>query len=169
VAAPADAFSPEWIGTGGRAHVTRYAPDPARAVGLVRAAGGVTVLAHPRGQSRGWAVPDEVIAGLAAAGLAGLEVSHPQHDPAQRAALAVLAADLGLVASAGSDDHGALTGFRIGTETAGRAVYEQLTGAATGARPVTGGRPSTPTADRSGADAGTDRPGERPGEHLDRR
>ena len=143
VAAPADAFSPEWIGTGGRAHVTRYAPDPVRAVGLVRAAGGVTVLAHPRGQSRGWAVPDEVIAGLAAAGLAGLEVSHPLQDPATRAALAALAADLGLVASAGSDDHGALTGYRIGTETAGQAVYEQLTGAATGARPVTGGSPVT--------------------------
>ena len=28
----ADAFTPEWIGPGGRAHVVRYALDPARAV-----------------------------------------------------------------------------------------------------------------------------------------
>src|SRR5215831_16286088 len=45
---PADAFTKEWIGDGGRAHVGRYAPDPARAIALLRAAGGVPVLAHPR-------------------------------------------------------------------------------------------------------------------------
>ena len=28
---PGDAFSPDWIGAGGRAYVTRYALDPARA------------------------------------------------------------------------------------------------------------------------------------------
>ncbi len=143
VAGPADAFSPEWIGTGGRAHVTRYAPDPARAIALVRAAGGVTVLAHPRGPARGWLIPDGTIAGLAAAGLTGIEVSHPQHDGPQREHLAGLAAELGLVASGGSDDHGALTGYRIGCETAGQNAYERLTAQATGARPVTaagGGR-----------------------------
>ena len=46
---PADAFSPDWIGPGGRAYVCRYALDPVRAIALIRAAGGVAVLAHPRG------------------------------------------------------------------------------------------------------------------------
>jgi hypothetical protein len=46
-----------WIGAGGRAYVSRYALDPARAVGLVRATGGAVVLAHPGAISRGMADP----------------------------------------------------------------------------------------------------------------
>lgn len=138
VASPADAFTPQWIGAGGRAHVSRYALDPARAIALVRAAGGVTVLAHPRGQGRGWQIPAEVLAELAAAGLTGVEVDHPQQDAAQRARLQAVAAALGLIPSGGSDDHGELTGFRIGTEIAPPGSYEALTEQATGARPVAG-------------------------------
>jgi predicted metal-dependent phosphoesterase TrpH len=133
----ADAFSPDWIGAGGRAHAARYALDPARAVRLVTSAGGVTVLAHPRGSGRGWRTPDEVIAELADAGLTGIEVHHPQHDERERARLTELAARLRLVASGGSDDHGALTGFRIGAETAPGDAYRQLVERASGAVPVT--------------------------------
>jgi predicted metal-dependent phosphoesterase TrpH len=136
VAPPADAFSPEWIGPGGPAYVARYALDPVRAVRLIRAAGGVTVLAHARGRGRGWAIPDEVIAELAAAGLTGLEINHPQHDAASRAELSALAAGLGLIPSGGSDDHGELTGFRIGTETAPAGSYQRLIEQATGAEPL---------------------------------
>ena len=81
IADPADAFTAEWIGDGGRAFVDRYAPGLARAVGLVRAAGGVPVLAHPR--SPGYEIPNAVIAELAGAGLAGIEVFHPDHDAAR--------------------------------------------------------------------------------------
>jgi 3',5'-nucleoside bisphosphate phosphatase len=133
----ADAFTPEWIGPGGRAHVVRYALDPARAVRLVRAAGGVSVLAHPRGSARGWRTPDEVIEELASAGLTGIEVYHPQHDERERAALSELADRLELVATGGSDDHGALTEYRIGTEVAPDGAYERLIEQATGAVPVT--------------------------------
>jgi predicted metal-dependent phosphoesterase TrpH len=136
VAAPADAFSPEWIGPGGPAYVSRYALDPVRAVTLVRAAGGVTVLAHARGYDRGWQIPDDVIAELAAAGLTGLEINHPQHDEAAREQLRALAAALGLVPSGGSDDHGELTGFRLGTETAPAGSYQRLIEQATGAAPI---------------------------------
>jgi len=131
-----DAFSPDWIGPGGRAHVARYALDPARAVRLVRAAGGVSVLAHPRGSARGWRTPDEVIEELADSGLTGLEVHHPQHDDREREALTQLARRLGLVISGGSDDHGELTGYRIGTEIAPGGEYERLIEQATGAVPV---------------------------------
>jgi hypothetical protein len=126
VATPAGAFTPDWIGDGGRAYARKYAPDPARAIALVRAAGGVTVLAHPR--SPGYEVPDEVVAGLAAAGLAGLEVAHPDHDPSQRARLTALASELGLVATGGSDDHGDLTGYQIGRETTSAEAFERLLG-----------------------------------------
>ena len=48
IASPREAFTRDWIADGGRAYVGRYALDPARAIGLVRAAGGVAALAHPR-------------------------------------------------------------------------------------------------------------------------
>jgi hypothetical protein len=114
VATPADAFTADWIADGGRAFVDRYAPDLARAVGLVAAAGGVSVLAHPR--SPGYEIPDEVIAELAAAGLCGIEVFHFDHDQQQRLRLAELARSLNLIMTGGSDDHGS---FQPGGQTPG--------------------------------------------------
>jgi 3',5'-nucleoside bisphosphate phosphatase len=135
VATPADAFTAEWIADGGRAHVDRYAPDAARGIALVRAAGGVPVLAHPR--SPGYEIADEVVAGLAAAGLAGLEVFHPDHDHSERTRLTQLANSLGLVMTGGSDDHGAFNDSGLGSETTPPEQYERLLALATGARPVT--------------------------------
>ena len=126
IAEPAQAFTPEWIGDGGRAYVSRYALDPVRAIGLVSAAGGVAVLAHPGAVSRGWKIPDEAIAALAAAGLAGLEIFHPDHDAEERSRLGDLATVLDLVPSGGSDDHGSLTGHRIGAETCPPQSFERL-------------------------------------------
>jgi len=125
IAEPAQAFTREWIGAGGRAYVGRYALDPVRAIALVRAAGGVTVLAHPRA-GRDWVVSDEQIAALAAAGLAGVEVFHPDQPEAERAGLLGLIRDLGLVATGGSDDHGLLTDHRIGCETTAADAYDTL-------------------------------------------
>jgi predicted metal-dependent phosphoesterase TrpH len=135
VATPADAFTAEWIADGGRAHVGRYAPDPARAIALVRGAGGVPVLAHPR--SPGYEIDDEVIAGLASAGLAGLEVFHPDHDHSERTRLTLLATELNLVMTGGSDDHGAFNESGLGSETTPPDQYERLVAEATGASPVT--------------------------------
>jgi 3',5'-nucleoside bisphosphate phosphatase len=135
VATPADAFTADWIADGGRAHAGRYAPDAARAIALVLAAGGVPVLAHPR--SPGYEIADEVVAGLAAAGLAGLEVFHPDHDRSERARLTRLATGLDLVMTGGSDDHGAFNDSGLGSETTPPEQYERLLALATGARPVT--------------------------------
>jgi len=123
---PEQAFTADWLGEGGRAYVTRYAPDPARAIALIRAAGGVAVLAHPGTRDRDAWIADEVIAGLAKAGLAGVEVAHPDHNPAERNRLAGLAHDLGLIRSGGSDDHGSLSGHRLGRETTEPAEFERL-------------------------------------------
>jgi len=135
---PASAFTKEWIGMGGRAYVGRYALDPARAIALVAAAGGVSVLAHPRSGRDSWMVPDDVLAQWAGCGLTGVEVSHPEQESAERLRLQAVAGELGLVASGGSDDHGTLTGHRIGCETASPQAYEQLVERATGAAPVRG-------------------------------
>jgi len=125
VASPREAFTRDWIANGGRAYVGRYALAPVRAIGLVRDAGGVAVLAHPRA-GRDSLVSDEQIAGLAAAGLAGVEVFHPDQSDTERAGLLALARDLGLVATGGSDDHGTLTGHRIGCETTDAGAYQAL-------------------------------------------
>jgi 3',5'-nucleoside bisphosphate phosphatase len=123
---PAQAFTPEWIGAGGRAYVSRYALDPVWAIGLIADAGGAAVLAHPGAVSRGWKIPEKTISRLAGAGLAGLEVWHPDHDQDERSRLAALAARLDLVPTGGSDDHGSLTGHRLGQETCPPESYERL-------------------------------------------
>jgi len=125
IASPREAFTRDWIADGGRAYVGRYALDPVRAIDLVRAAGGVTVLAHPRAGRDTW-VTNEQITGLAAVGLAGLEVFHPDQSEAERARLIALAHDLALVPTGGSDDHGSLTGYRLGGETTSGEAYQDL-------------------------------------------
>ena len=138
IESPDEAFSPEWIGPGGRAHVRRYALDPAEAGGLVHAAGGAAVLAHPFAATRGWRVPESLIADLATAGLDGVEVAHPDHGACEREQLAAVARELGLLATGGSDDHGELTGHRIGSEWTGQADLAALVGRATGTSVITG-------------------------------
>jgi 3',5'-nucleoside bisphosphate phosphatase len=124
IATPADAFTSDWIGEGGRAYAGHYAPDPERAIALVRAAGGVPVLAHPR--SPGYEIDDEVITRLAAVGLAGIEVFHPDHDVSERVRLTALASRLDLLMTGGSDDHGSFNGSGLGAGTTPLDQYERL-------------------------------------------
>ncbi|MEV5568639.1 PHP domain-containing protein [Spirillospora sp. NPDC052269] len=131
---PEDAFTDEWIGGDGRAYVSRYGLDPVRAIRLVRDAGGVSVLAHPRVRRGGEVFDDAVIRRLAEAGLSGVEIDHPGHEPDDRDALRVLAAELGLVGTGASDDHGELSGDRIGCETTDPEAFRRLVARAGGAR-----------------------------------
>lgn len=106
--------------------VPHRAVDPARAVQLVRAAGGVTVLAHPGASGRGHVVPDALVAELGEAGLFGLEADHPDHDQTARRRLRGLAADLGLRVTGSSDYHGAGKVNRLGQDTTSQEVLEEL-------------------------------------------
>lgn len=117
-------------------YVRHYAPGAADAVRLVRAAGGVPVMAHPRAGRRGRVVSDDVIAALADAGLVGLEVDHRDHLPAEKDALRGLARDLGLLVTGASDYHGTGKLNAIGEHTTDPAVLEAIEGLGTGAQVV---------------------------------
>ncbi|MEU4997259.1 PHP domain-containing protein [Streptomyces sp. NPDC021622] len=139
-----DAFTPDWLADGGRAYAEKHELDPFDAIRLVKAAGGVTVFAHPAAVKRGQVVPEAAIAELAAAGLDGVEADHMDHDPATRARLHGLAADLGLLATGSSDYHGSRKTCVLGEFTTDPEIYGEITRRATGAFPVpgAGGRPS---------------------------
>jgi predicted metal-dependent phosphoesterase TrpH len=122
--------------SGSRYHVRHYAPDAEAAVRLVRGAGGVPVMAHPLAARRGQVVSDAVISELAAAGLAGLEVDHRDHDPAEREHLRSLAAALGLLTTGASDYHGSGKVNRIGENVTTPETLERIEAMATGARVV---------------------------------
>jgi predicted metal-dependent phosphoesterase TrpH len=131
------AFVPDWIGNGGRAYVEKYSLDPVRAIGLVKAAGGVSVFAHPAASSRGATLDDAHIATFAASGLDGIEIDHPDHDEETRARLRLLAADLRLLATGSSDYHGHNKSTPIGANTTDPEVYAELVSRASGAGPIT--------------------------------
>ena len=107
-------------------YVRHYAPDVLRAVRLVRAAGGVPVMAHPFANRRGRTVNDEVIEQMAAAGLAGLEVFHRDHFGPERLHGQALADRLGLFVTGSSDFHGAGKENRLGENTTDPAVLAQI-------------------------------------------
>lgn len=91
----------KYIGKDRPAYVPRFRYTPGEAVRLIRAAGGVPVLAHP-----GLAGYDEVIPQLVGEGLQGLEVYYPAHSPAMIWHYERLCRRYRLVATGGSDYHG---------------------------------------------------------------
>ena len=109
IAEERDAYTDQFIGDGGRAYVEKHALDPLDALALITKAGGVCVIAHPamwRGQD---SVPDALIEQMANAGMAGIEVDHPDQTPEQREHYRGLAKRLDLVVTGSTDFHGERT------------------------------------------------------------
>ena len=109
--------------------------DPFRAIALVKAAGGVTVMAHPMAWRRGPVVSEEDIAAFAEAGMNGIEMNHPDHGPKERDQVRGLAKELGLLTTGSSDWHGARKPTRLGSETTEVEVYEELVARSHGTQP----------------------------------
>jgi 3',5'-nucleoside bisphosphate phosphatase len=113
--------------------------DALAGVRLVVAAGGVPVFAHPLARMRGRVVGDEAVVAMAEAGLAGLEVDHPDHTEADRAHLRSLAGPLGLLVTGSSDYHGTNKRVRVGGGgNTAPDQYDKLVALATGSVPVSG-------------------------------
>ncbi|HZD81141.1 MAG TPA: PHP domain-containing protein [Actinomycetota bacterium] len=121
-----------FIADGGPAAVPKHALDPVDAVGLIRRAGGVCVLAHPGMWGDQTEVPTELIEAMTAVGMAGLEVDHTDHTPEQRARFRALAGRLGLIPTGGSDCHGTrYNPVRLGTVTTDPEALAALRGLVT--------------------------------------
>lgn len=109
---------------GGRYDVPNAVPTPVEMVGLVRAAGGVPVIAHPR--ARVGQLTEQQIADLVDAGLAGIEVDHRDHSEADRRRLRELASELGIFVTGSSDYHGAGKLNELGENLTAPEVVEQI-------------------------------------------
>ena len=95
-----------YLKPGRPAYVDRYAADLPTAIGLVKAAGGKAVLAHPWSRGSHRVLTRDRIGTLAEQGLDGLEVDHNDHLAEDRAALRQIAREFGLVSTGSSDYHG---------------------------------------------------------------
>lgn len=76
-----------------------------RLLRTVREAGGVSVLAHPGRDDATGALDPQLLPALVELGLQGLEAHYRSHRPEQTAQFRALAAEYGLLVSAGSDSH----------------------------------------------------------------
>jgi predicted metal-dependent phosphoesterase TrpH len=88
---------------GAKAFVPRRWPSAAQAIELIRAAGGVAVIAHPY-----WDIsePDKVEELIRSLGADGIETFYPSHNKEQTEHLLALCDELDLVPTASSDYHG---------------------------------------------------------------
>jgi predicted metal-dependent phosphoesterase TrpH len=117
-------------------YVRKPDTDVFAAIRLIRAAGGLPVFAHPIARRRGPVVSDETVAAMAEAGMVGLEIDHPDHEPDDRAHAGALAHDLGLIGTGSSDYHGTNKPTPIGARLTDPDALEELLALPAARRPV---------------------------------
>jgi len=120
-----------WIGRGCPAYVERYKLAPEEAIQLVRASGGLPVLAHPylftrQGEQKGGLDLDRWLPRLRDAGLEGIEAYYPHCPRGISRQLLTLAVQYGLLISGGSDFHGSMMGNGLGGTAVPWAAWEGL-------------------------------------------
>jgi len=118
----------KYLAAGRPGHVPRKKLAPEDAVRLIRRAAGVPVFAHP-----GLASRDELIPGLIAAGLMGIECYYTEHSAQQRATYLQICKEQDLVATGGSDFHGPqVRAATLGVPAVPMAAWEALKARAAG-------------------------------------
>lgn len=119
-----------------RYFVQHYAPDPAIAVELVRAAGGVPVFAHPVASARGRIVKEKTYQEMIDAGLAGLEIEHRDNPEEGRRFLRGLAERHDLLVTGSSDYHGTGKPNLLGENLTAPEVLDRIEEMGTGSAVV---------------------------------
>ncbi len=118
-------------------YVGHLAPTPVDAVKLIRAAGGVAVIAHPFASLRGQILVSSDFLELKSAGLNGIEVNHRDQSNEERLSLLSIASDLDLVITGSSDYHGTGKLNSLGENVTDPAQWERLESMANARRVVT--------------------------------
>lgn len=100
--------------------------SPLTAVELIRQAGGVSVIAHPRDPERGPGLTVEEITELRDAGLFGLEVYHRVHSEESKSELLEIAQKLGLRVTGASDYHSSVKANQLGENATAPEVLDEI-------------------------------------------
>lgn len=109
-----------------RYYIGTYAIETIDAIRLVRAAGGVPVLAHPAANRQRSTTSRGELREFAAAGLWGIELDHPENRVDWLPPLAREAAALSLEVTGASDYHGAGKPNRLGERATDPALVARL-------------------------------------------
>ena len=105
VASRDEAFT-QMLHNNSKYYVSHYSPTPETAIKLIKAAGGVSVIAHPMASHRGRTISLDTFGSIIQAGLDGIEVDHRDHSPDEKSQLIKLANESNLVMTGASDYHG---------------------------------------------------------------
>ncbi len=113
----------KWLGDGKPGYADRPRLTAEVAVGVIRQAGGVAVLAHPFTLRIGREAMSALFGRLAEAGLSGVECYYSEHSADLTKEYLALAKTHGLVPTGGSDFHGEVSpGIRLGVGFGGLSV-----------------------------------------------
>jgi 3',5'-nucleoside bisphosphate phosphatase len=135
VASVHDAFA-ELLSSDSPYYVPKADSEVLRMIDLIRAAGGVAVIAHPWARRREQILDERALRNLVDAGLAGIEVDHVDHTPEDRRELRALAEDLKVFTTGSSDYHGTHKAVRLAAETTDRQCLQEILSQAHGVEPV---------------------------------
>jgi predicted metal-dependent phosphoesterase TrpH len=135
VASRDEAFS-QMLHNNSKYYVSHYSPSPEDAIKLIKAAGGVSVIAHPMASHRGRIISLDTFGSLITAGLDGIEVDHRDHSPDEKAQLITLAKESNLVMTGASDYHGNGKLNQLGEYITEPSQWEKLEARATARRVI---------------------------------
>jgi len=136
VASRDEAFT-QMLHNNSKYYVSHYSPTPEAAIALIKAAGGVSVIAHPMASHRGRTISLETFGSLIDSGLDGIEVDHRDHSPDEKKQLISLASESNLVMTGASDYHGNGKLNSLGEYTTNPDEWERLESRANARRVIT--------------------------------
>jgi len=136
VASRDEAFT-QMLHNNSKYYVSHYSPTPEAAIALIKAAGGVSVIAHPMASHRGRTISLETFGSLIDSGLDGIEVDHRDHSPDEKKQLISLASESNLVMTGASDYHGNGKLNSLGEYTTNPDQWERLESRANARRVIT--------------------------------
>jgi predicted metal-dependent phosphoesterase TrpH len=126
VAANRDEIFANLLHNNSKFYIPHYSPTPEAVIKMIKAAGGVAVIAHPYASLRGRTIDEAAFAPMVEAGLDGIEVFHRDHTPEQHDLLVRIAKEFDLVTTGSSDYHGEGKLNTLAEFTTSPAEWEKL-------------------------------------------